>query len=188
MDRKKRRIILICFALIVLVAAFSGLKLFQQRELNLAMEQEQVRQERITQLYRTLNRNRPLLSNDPMEIPQVVIGLAGLRSIGFSQGEVEEIWISSEALGSINSERNHPDYREVSVFIIEGGAGNFENALLTTYQENFEAINAQFPNIGLVYAMTPETLPLSVLHEVIALWEAENPPQPRPVVETESEP
>ena len=188
MDKKKKRVIfLICFVLIALVAIFGGIKIYQQRELNLIMEQEQLQQERLNHLYISLNRNRPLHSDDPMEIPRVVIGLAGLRSIGFSREEVEEIYINSEAFNFQCSDRNHPDYWEVSTFIIEGGARDFGNALNRIYHANFETISTQFPQFELIVHDDSTSLPLPVVEELIRLYETENPPQPRAVVVQETE-
>jgi hypothetical protein len=176
---KKKVIILSCIAVIIAITAFGGARLHQhimeQRELEYIMEQER----RLNQLYFALNGLEPLRARDPMEIPQVIISLAGLRSIGFSQEELEYIWMNSEDLGAQHSTRNHPDYNEASTFIFEGGVGAFSNALLAVYQENFEVIRTQFLEYELVYAKVPSSLPASVIREVIRIFEEENPPPER---------
>jgi len=188
MIKNKRIGLVICLIAIFFASILGGTMLYQhiteQRELDNTMEQEQ----RLSQLYITLNRNRPILSSDPMEIPHVIIGLAGLRSIGFSREEVEEIWTSSENVHARNSPNNHPEFKTVHDFIIEGGARDFGNALNRVYYANFETISIQFPQFELVISDDSTSLPLSVVKELIDLYEAENPPQSRPVVETESEP
>jgi len=95
-----------------------------------------------------------------------MINLAGLEAALFPTNTV----ISALA----TPDRMPATYSRVREFLHEGGAGAFGNALLTSYQENFETISAQFPEFDLVYHMKPGTLPLPVLEEVINIWSASN--------------
>ena len=121
-----------------------------------------------------------------MEFQEVVIFFAGLRTIGFSREEAEEIWMSSENVRARNSPSNHPEFKTVHDFLF-WGMPDFEDALNGVYFNNFETISTQFPELELNPHSAPRRIPLPVLHEVIQLYEAENPPQPRAVVVPEVE-
>jgi len=178
MAKKKFMTLLVCLALVLLAIVgifFLSRHITYQMEANQAMEQ----QECINQLYRELNLNRPLPSDDPMDAPLVIIGFAGLRSLGFSHEDVEWIWVE----GSI-----HPDFEEIRGFFARSGIGLFADKLNGIYIQNFDALSAQFADLTLNPHSDSSRIPLPVLHEVIRIWKSENPPQPRPVVETESEP
>jgi len=165
---KKRTTLIIIIAIILVAGVIGGAFLHQhiliQREI---VEQE--RQERIHDTrYSILVRGHFSIEEhgDPMEASLVVIAFAGLRSIGFSHEQVEAFLIEDE---------NHPDFETISAFVApQGGWQDFANGLFRVYLDNFDAINATFPEFELVYHRRPDNLPIPVLHYVIALWEAEN--------------
>jgi len=87
--------------------------------------------------------------------PQAMINLAGL---GLSELEATAVLADTS-----NSERE-----TVAAFVApQGGWHGFANELLGVYQENFEAITAQFPSLNLEYTTRPDNLPLPVLQEII---------------------
>jgi len=174
---KKKFMTLFVFLALVLLATVSIFFLSRhtyQMETNRAMEQ----QERINQLYREQNLNRPFPSDDPMDAPLVLIGFAGLRSLGFSQEEVEVIWVEGAT---------HPDFVVIRGFLAGIIRQNYEYQLRLVFRDNFSSLAEKFPEIT-DKQMPLTMIPLSALKEIIRLWEAENRPQLRPVAEIESEP
>jgi len=135
-------------------------------------------QKRLDELYFLLNNGYSSAYN-PLETVMATINLAGLRALNFTQEEVIEIWVEGST---------HPDFVMVREFLALGEWQMFYIELNKVFQENLESLVSQFPESELIRGDTAATIPLPILHEVIRIWESENPPQPRPVVETESEP
>jgi len=171
MDKNRKRVVLfVCLIVILIGSVFGGVRLHQritlQRELESAMEQGRLEQQRLNHLYSMMTGSRFNLEEhgDPMQYGAVIIAFTGLRLIGFSQEEVIEIWVNE----------NHPDTETILAFFDRGGAVTFGNELNRVHRENFEEIEAKFSDLTFGFYDSSHSLPLPVLEHVIALWEAEN--------------
>jgi hypothetical protein len=161
-----------CLVLISVAIISSIFLITHQRELNVAMEQER----KMGELYFLLSHGQ-VDTEDALETNHAVIGLAHLRSRGFSQERAFEVWMDED----------HPQREAVRNLAMDGREWReFEYGLRKTFAAYFNELSAKFPDLT-SHQMLLENIPLPVLREVIALYEVDNPPKPRPVAEIEQE-
>jgi hypothetical protein len=179
MTNRKKNIISLCSVFLLVIVVLTVILVVRHNSEQQEIAEREFEKKEMLYLMLTGTRVSPLIRNPDYELfadgtferPDVVINFAGLRSIGFSKEEVFEVWMDEE----------NPRREEMRKFFrplrqVDGAPSTYSirSDLIGVYVRYVVELREKFPEFELRDVSVPEGLPLTVLEEIINIWEFEN--------------